>query len=84
MDRFLFRAPFVEPLYTTGFERRKPPFVLLPGRIYLATTTQVYPQVTSWNGAVGLVGRMLDAMMAEHPSASAQSPVNTKPVDMHQ
>ena len=84
VDRFLFRAPFVEPLYTTGFERRKPPFVLLPGRIYLATTTQVYPQVTSWNGAVGLVGRMLDAMMAEHPSGSAQSPVSTKPLDMHQ
>jgi protoporphyrinogen oxidase len=63
IDRFVFRAPFVEPLYTTGFQQRKPPTVLLPGKIYLATTTQVYPEVTSWNGAVGFVRKAVDELL---------------------
>lgn len=48
----LFRAPFVEPIYTQGFLKKRPPEELLSGRIYLATTAQVYPVVTSWNGSV--------------------------------
>lgn len=62
IDSFVFRAPFVEPLYTTGFQRRKPPIVLLPEKLYLATATQVYPDVTSWNGAVGLAERVVDEL----------------------
>jgi len=65
VDRYVFRSPFVEPLYTTGYERRKPPMVLAPGRVYLATTTQVYPDVTSWNGATGLARRVVDALLAD-------------------
>jgi protoporphyrinogen oxidase len=60
---FVFKAPYVEPLYTPGYGSRKPPEELVPGRIYLATTSQVYPNVTSWNSSTGLakvvVGRML-------------------------
>ncbi len=62
VDSFVFRAPFVEPLYTTGFQRRKPPIVLLPEKLYLATATQVYPDVTSWNGAVGLAKRVVNEL----------------------
>ncbi len=62
VDSFVFRAPFVEPLYTTGFQRRKPPIVLLPEKVYLATATQVYPDVTSWNGAVGLAKRVVNEL----------------------
>lgn len=65
IDRFVFRAPFVEPLYTTGYQQRKPPTVLLPGKLYLATTTQVYPEVTSWNGAVGLARKVVDELLSE-------------------
>ncbi len=61
---FVFKAPYVEPLYTPGYGRRKPPEELIPGRVYLATTAQVYPNVTSWNSSIGLarsvVGRMLE------------------------
>lgn len=64
IDRFIFRSPFVEPLYTRGYNARKPPLELVPGRVYLATTTQVYPDVTSWNGATGLVNRVVDAMVS--------------------
>lgn len=49
---YLFRAPFVEPIYTRGFSRKRPPEVLIPGLASLATTAQVYPVVTSWNGSV--------------------------------
>lgn len=49
---YLFRAPFVEPIYTRGFMKKRPPEVLVPGKVFLATTAQVYPVVTSWNGSV--------------------------------
>lgn len=49
---YLFRAPFVEPIYTRGFMKKRPPEVLIPGKVSLATTAQVYPVVTSWNGSV--------------------------------
>jgi protoporphyrinogen oxidase len=65
---FVFKAPYVEPLYTPGYGRRKPPEELMPGRVYLATTAQVYPNVTSWNSSIGLaksvVGRMLEWVRA--------------------
>lgn len=60
--QYLFRAPFVEPVYTRGYLKRRPPEVMIPGRAYLATTAQVYPTVTSWNGSVIQAGRTLEAM----------------------
>ncbi|UJP06419.1 MAG: NAD(P)/FAD-dependent oxidoreductase [Nitrosomonas sp.] len=66
IDRFVFRSPFVEPLYTTGYQQRKPPAVLIPGKLYLATTTQVYPEVTSWNGAAGLAQKVVNELLSEH------------------
>jgi protoporphyrinogen oxidase len=62
VDKFLFRTPFVEPLYTLGYSRRKPPLTLLEGKVFLATTSQVYPDVTSWNGAVGVANLAVAAM----------------------
>ncbi len=51
---FVFKAPFVETIYRRGYLRAKPPAELVPGRFFLATTGQVYPQVTSWNGSTEL------------------------------
>jgi protoporphyrinogen oxidase len=59
---FVFKAPFVEPLYTPGYGRRKPPQELVPGRVYLATTSQVYPNVTSWNSSTGLAKAVVGLM----------------------
>ena len=61
--QFIFRAPFVEPVYTHGFMQRRPPEVMVPGRIFLATTTQVYPVVTSWNGSVIQATRTLESLV---------------------
>jgi protoporphyrinogen oxidase len=59
----VFRAPFVEPLYRKGYLRMKPPEELIPGRIYLATSTQVYPSVTSWNSSTGLARRVTQRIL---------------------
>lgn len=63
LDARLFKAPFVEPLYTPGYGKRKPPEELVPGRVYLATTTQVYPNVTSWNSSTEVSRRAVDALL---------------------
>lgn len=68
--RHIFRAPFVEPVYTKGYLKRRPPEVLVPGKIYLATSAQVYPTVTSWNGSVIQAKRTLDAMASDPPPAA--------------
>lgn len=54
LESYVFRAPFVETLYTPGYLQKKPPKELIPGRVYLGTASQMYPQVTSWNGAVSI------------------------------
>jgi protoporphyrinogen oxidase len=59
----VFRSPFVEPLYRLGHLRHRPPQVLVQDRVYLASTAQVYPDVTSWNGSVALVNHTLDIML---------------------
>ncbi len=61
----LFRSPYVEPIYQLGYLRRKPPVALVPDRFYLATTAQVYPEVTSWNGSVGLANEVADTLLAD-------------------
>jgi protoporphyrinogen oxidase len=64
-ERFVFRAPFVEPIWTTGYQRMRPPTSVIPGRLYLACTAQVYPQVNSWNSCCEVVERMLPQLAEE-------------------
>lgn len=63
-ESFLFKAPFVEPIYQPNYlAERRPPDVLLPGKVFLATTAQVYPDVTSWNGSTQLTKRVTETMI---------------------
>ena len=71
LDSFLFRTPFVEPIYTPGFGKRKPPFELVPGRVFLATSTQVYPAVTSWNSSTRISREAVAAMTAAAAGTAA-------------
>jgi protoporphyrinogen oxidase len=59
VESFTFKAPFVEPLYTRGYLQHKLPTELVPGRVYLATSTQVYPEIPSWNSSVGLAKQVV-------------------------
>ncbi len=64
-EAFLFRAPFVEPIWTTGYARQVPPTSVIPGRLYLACTAQVYPRVNSWNSCCALVDEMIPRLAEE-------------------
>ncbi len=75
-EQFLFRAPFVEPIWTLQYRSKRPPTRVLPGRLYLACTAQVYPDVNSWNSCCSVVDRMIPEMATDlgfspAPSASA-------------
>jgi protoporphyrinogen oxidase len=64
-DAHVFRAPFVEPIWTTGYRSLKPPNSVIPGRLYLVCTAQVYPRVNSWNSCCEVVEEMMPAFAAE-------------------
>jgi protoporphyrinogen oxidase len=64
-DVRLFRAPFVEPIWTTGYSKVVPPTSVIPGRLYLACTAQVYPRVNSWNSCCEVVDSMLPRLYEE-------------------
>lgn len=63
-DVRVFKAPFVEPVYPLGYRSRVPPMEVAGTRLLLATTAQIYPDVTSWNSSVGLSKRVVDHLLA--------------------
>lgn len=70
-ETFLFRAPFVEPIWTVGYRQVRPPVTVIPGRLYLACTAQVYPRVNSWNSCCEVVEEMMRELSAHVASAAA-------------
>ena len=68
VDQFVFRAPFVEPIWTLGYSEAKPPFSIIPGRLYMSSTAQLYPMVNSWNSCCDTVERMMKELNAEVPA----------------
>lgn len=61
----VFRAPHVEPVWTRGYLRRRPPARIGATRCYLSTTAQAYPRVTAWNTSVGLARASVAALCAD-------------------
>ena len=71
VDQFLFRAPFVEPIWKLNYRRLAPPTSVIPGRLYLACTAQVYPHVNSWNSCCEVVETMMPRFAAETSAIEA-------------
>jgi protoporphyrinogen oxidase len=71
VDQYLFRAPFVEPIWTLNYNRLKPPATVIPGRLYLSCTAQLYPRVNSWNSCCEVVEAMMPRLSAETAAAPA-------------
>jgi len=69
VDQFLFRAPFVEPIWTVGYQSMRPATSVIPGRLYLACTAQVYPRVNSWNSCCEVVEEMIASVDRETAAA---------------
>lgn len=74
LERFVFRAPYVEPLLTLGYTRKRPPMELIRDRVFLATTSQVYPDITSWNGSLALVDQLVEAVSNAEPIIEQDEP----------
>lgn len=60
---FLFKAPFVEPLYPLGYSNLKPGIQPGPNNLFLATTAQVYPNITSWNSSIRVAEECVDQIL---------------------
>jgi protoporphyrinogen oxidase len=73
VDQFVFRAPFVEPIWTVGYHTRRPSPTVIPGRLYLACTAQVYPRVNSWNSCCAVVEEMVERFSAESAGSAVEA-----------
>lgn len=78
---FVFRAPFVEPIYRLGQMKLRPPEELVAAKVYLANTAQVYPVVTSWNGSVTQAERTL-AVMGLHDTGCQPVPTGSRTAEL--
>ncbi len=64
-QRWLFRAPFAQPIVTAGYLRRLPPIrTPLPG-VYLATMAHVYPQDRGQNYSLALGRRVAEMLLRD-------------------
>ncbi len=73
VDQHVFRAPFVEPMWTLDYQRLAPPTTVIPGRLYLACTAQVYPRVNSWDSCCEVVERMVSELRADLAGGAARA-----------
>lgn len=62
VERFVFRTPFVEPVWPLGYTDARPGPRVGNTPLFLATTAQAYPRVTSWNAAVQTASDTVAAM----------------------
>ncbi len=63
IDRaFVFRTPFVEPVWPLGYSRFKPKPRIGTTPLFMATTAQAYPRVTSWDAATRTAEDTVTAM----------------------
>ncbi|MEE9432438.1 MAG: NAD(P)/FAD-dependent oxidoreductase [Melioribacteraceae bacterium] len=62
-DIKIFKAPFVEPIYPLGYSKLKPKMKIEDANIILATSAQVYPNITSWNASCSLANKATNLLM---------------------
>jgi protoporphyrinogen oxidase len=77
VDRVVFKAPFVEPIYPLGYTKRKPSLRMGNSNVYLAASAQVYPYITSWNSSVRIADACMEALIQDAPvrSSNVNQPV---------
>jgi protoporphyrinogen oxidase len=73
----VFRAPFVEPVWPLGYLRQRPAARVGDTRLFLATTAQAYPMVTSWNTSVKLAEDAIQALQQACGDVATPTPLAT-------
>jgi protoporphyrinogen oxidase len=63
-NRWLHREPAAQPIVTVGYHRRIPPLKTPVAGLFLANTTQVYPEDRGTNYAVRLGDQAAEALLA--------------------
>jgi protoporphyrinogen oxidase len=63
-NRWLHREPAAQPIVTVGYHRRIPPLTTAVEGLFLANTTQVYPEDRGTNYAVRLGDQAAEAVLA--------------------
>ncbi len=62
---YVFRAPYVEPVWSVGYLQKRPAPRLGTSRVYLSTSAQAYPRVTAWNTSIGLARETVDTLVQD-------------------
>jgi protoporphyrinogen oxidase len=62
---FVGRAPYVEPVWPTGYLASRPAHRVGETRLYLSTTAQAYPRVTAWNTSIALAAETVGALATD-------------------
>jgi protoporphyrinogen oxidase len=73
VDRRLFKAPFVEPIWPLHYRSIRPSPVAVPGKVYIATTAQVYPHINAWNSCCEVAVEMAHAFFEDLRPAAAEA-----------
>jgi len=61
----VFRAPFVEPIYPLNYTKVQPQTRIGQSNVFLATTAQVYPYITSWNSSIRVANNTISALLGQ-------------------
>lgn len=64
-DIYVFRAPYVEPVWSVGYLHKRPNPRVGDSCLYISTTAQAYPRVTAWNTSVALARETIDRLVAD-------------------
>lgn len=72
VQSWVFRAPHTQPVFTTGYSRIMPSVTTPVKRLYLANTTQIYPESRALNSSVMLAQRATREILGESPDGTVR------------
>jgi len=61
----VFKAPFVEPIYPLNYTKVRPQTRIGQSNVFLATTAQVYPYITSWNSSIRVANSTISDLLGQ-------------------
>ena len=61
---YLFRDMYATPIYSTNYAQRKPDYYTPIKNLYLANTSQIYPEDRTMNNCVGIGNKVAEIVMS--------------------